>query len=83
LEVNLQPGRLSTQSTYADSSYRRIEGFIFYFESESAISKQMLEDRGVDVKRIAIMPVATIQEFRTQAVKILDKYLEQKVRSCP
>lgn len=54
------------------------KGFVFYFESESAISKQMLEDRGIDTKRIAIMPVATIQEFRTQAVKILDKYLEQK-----
>lgn len=53
-------------------------GFIFYFESESAISKKMLEDRDVDVKRLAVMPVATIQEFRTQAVKILDKYLEQK-----
>lgn len=58
-------------------------GFIFYFESESAISKQMLEDRGVDTKRIAIMPVATIQEFRTQAVKILDKYLEQKGEKLP
>jgi RecA/RadA recombinase len=58
-------------------------GFIFYFESESAISKQMLEDRGVDIKRIAIMPVATIQEFRTQAVKILDKYLEQKGEKLP
>lgn len=56
------------------------KGFVFYFESESAISKKMLEDRGVDVKRMAIMPVATIQEFRTQAVKILDKYLEQKER---
>ena len=58
-------------------------GFIFYFESESAISKQMLEERGVDTKRIAIMPVATIQEFRTQAVKILDKYLEQKGEKLP
>lgn len=59
------------------------KGFIFYFESESAISKQMLEERGVDTKRIAIMPVATIQEFRTQAVKILDKYLEQKGERLP
>jgi len=57
------------------------KGFVFYFESESAISKQMLEERGVDTKRIAIMPVSTIQEFRTQAVKILDKYLEQKSKS--
>jgi RecA/RadA recombinase len=59
------------------------KGFIFYFESESAISKQMLEDRGIDVKRIAVMPVATIQEFRTQAVKILDKYTEQKGEKLP
>lgn len=58
-------------------------GFIFYFESESAISKQMLEERGVDTKRIAIMPVATIQEFRTQAVKILDKYIDQKGEKPP
>lgn len=50
-------------------------GFIFYFESESAISKQMLVDRGVDIKRMGIVPVATIQEFRTQAIKILDRYM--------
>ena len=53
-------------------------GFVFYFESESAISKEMMTSRGIDTKRIAVMPVATIQEFRTQAVKILDKYIEQK-----
>jgi RecA/RadA recombinase len=54
------------------------KGFVFYFESESAISKQMLADRGVDTKRIGIIPVATVQEFRTQAIKILDKYMENK-----
>jgi RecA/RadA recombinase len=52
--------------------------FVFYFESESAISRQMLADRGIDTKRIAVVPVATIQEFRTQAVKILDKYIADK-----
>jgi RecA/RadA recombinase len=56
------------------------KGFIFYFESESAVSKQFLSDRGIDTKRIAITPVATVQEFRTQAVKILDKYLTEKER---
>lgn len=52
------------------------KSFVFYFESESAISKKMLEDRGVDTKRIAIVPVATVQEFRTQAIKILDAYMK-------
>jgi RecA/RadA recombinase len=54
------------------------DGFVFYFESESAISRQFITDRGIDAKRVAIVPVATVQEFRTQAVKILDKYLEGK-----
>ena len=53
-------------------------GFVFYFESELAISKQMLEDRGLDTKRVGIVPVATVQEFRTQAMKILDRYMENK-----
>jgi RecA/RadA recombinase len=51
-------------------------GFVFYFESEAALSKQMMVDRGVNVKRTAIMPVSTVQEFRTQALKIVNKYLE-------
>ncbi len=54
------------------------QAYVFYFESESAISKQMLVDRGVDVKRVGVLPVATVQEFRTQAIKILDRYMEQK-----
>jgi len=55
---------------------------IIYFESESAISKQMIEARGIDSKRMVIVPVATVQEFRNQSIKILDKYIEQteKVR---
>lgn len=52
------------------------KGFVFYFESESAISKQMMVDRGIDVARVAVMPVVTVQDFRTQAVRILDGYHE-------
>ena len=53
------------------------EAGIIYFESESAISKQMIESRGIDSKRMVIVPVATVQEFRNQSIKILDKYIEQ------
>ena len=49
---------------------------VIYFESESAITKEMIEDRGIDSKRIVIVPVVTVQEFRNQALNILDKYLE-------
>jgi len=83
-KVTALAGEPSTGKTfYAINIVRQFlrdnpEGFVFYFESESAISKQMLADRGVDTKRVAVVPVATIQEFRTQAVKILDKYIEDK-----
>ena len=50
---------------------------VIYFESESAITKQMVIDRGIDAKRMVMMPVTTVQEFRTQALKVLDSYLIQ------
>ena len=53
------------------------EAGVIYFESESAISKEMIVSRGVDATRMVIVPVATVQEFRNQSIKILDKYLEQ------
>ena len=50
---------------------------VIYFESESAISKQMIEDRGIASDRMLIVPVATIEQFRTQACRILDNYVDQ------
>ena len=52
-------------------------GGVIYFESESAISKSMIEERGIDSNRMIMMPVATIEEFRTQACRILDKYMKE------
>jgi RecA/RadA recombinase len=50
---------------------------VIYFESESAITKNMVTDRGIDPKRMVVFPVTTVQEFRTQALKVLDGYLAQ------
>ena len=50
---------------------------VLYFESESAITKQMVIDRGIDPKRMILAQVTTVQEFRTQAIKSLDYYLAQ------
>ena len=49
---------------------------VIFFESESAITKQMVVDRGIDPKRMVLAQVTTVQEFRTQSLKVLDKYLE-------
>lgn len=50
---------------------------VIYFESESALTKDLVETRGIDSKRMVIVPVATVQEFRHQSIKVIDKYLEQ------
>ena len=50
---------------------------VIYFESESAISREMIESRNIDSQRMVVVPVTTVQEFRLQAIRILDKYLEQ------
>ena len=51
---------------------------VVYFETESALTKDMIEERGIDGRRIVMMPVTTVQEFRTEAIRIVDKYMEQK-----
>ena len=54
---------------------------VIYFESESAISRDMIESRKIDSKRMVIVPVTTVQEFRQQAIKIIDKYLQMPEES--
>lgn len=53
------------------------EGAVFYFESESAVTTEMLHERGIDTDRFYLIPVITVQDFRSQVVRILDKYLEE------
>jgi RecA/RadA recombinase len=54
------------------------EGVVLYFDSEQAVTSEMFRERGIDPSRIAVFPVATVEEFRHQAIQICDKYKEQK-----
>jgi len=47
---------------------------IFYYDTEAAVTKQMMLDRGIDTKRVIIVEPDTIQNFRTHAIKLLDNY---------
>ena len=51
---------------------------VIFFESENAVSKEMIENRGVDSTRVVVVPVSTVQEFRYQAIRVLDKYIQQE-----
>jgi RecA/RadA recombinase len=50
---------------------------VLYFESESAVSKQLVLDRGIDPERIVLSAVTTVQEFRTKVLTVLDSYLNK------
>ena len=56
---------------------------VIYFETESAISKDMMETRDIDVKRVGLVPVTTVQEFRTQSIKVVDEYMKLKKEDRP
>lgn len=58
-------------------------GNVIYFESESAISKDMMSDRAIDTDRVGLVPVVTVQEFRTQAMKIVSEYEKIKEADRP
>ena len=53
------------------------DGICLYFDTESAITREMLDSRGIDTKRVVVLNVVTIEEFRTKALQCVDKYLKQ------
>ena len=52
------------------------DGIVLYFDTEQAITSDMIKERGIDSSRVAIFPVATVEDFRLQCIKIVDKVLE-------
>jgi RecA/RadA recombinase len=53
------------------------EGGVIYFDTEAAVTRQMMESRGVDTKRVVISEPDTIQKFRHTALQIIEKYSTQ------
>ena len=51
-------------------------GGVLYFESESALTPEMIEEREIDSTRFIQLPVATIQDFAQQASRVVDKHIE-------
>jgi RecA/RadA recombinase len=54
------------------------DGYCLYFDTEAAITKSLLESRGVDINRTVVVNVVTVEEFRTKALKAVDIYLKAK-----
>ena len=50
---------------------------VLYFDTESAHTRSLLQDRGIDTDRVVVLNVVTIEEFRTKALQCVDKYMKQ------
>ena len=53
------------------------DGYCLYFDTEAAITKSLLESRGIDTQRLVVVNVVTIEEFRGKALKAVDIYLKK------
>ena len=52
-------------------------GYVLYFDTESAVNRELLESRNIDTKRVGHIEVVTVEEFRNKALKALDIYLDK------
>ena len=50
------------------------EAGVMYYDTEAAVTKDMMEGRGIDTNRVMISEPQTIQEFRTKALKAIELY---------
>ena len=61
------------------------DGYCLYFDTEAAVNRGLLESRGIDLQRLVVVNVVTIEEFRSKALKAVDIYLktdEDKRKPC-
>ena len=52
------------------------DAYCLYFDTEAAVNKTLLASRGIDLDRLVVVNVVTIEEFRTKALKAVDIYLK-------
>jgi len=55
------------------------DGYCLYFDTEAAVNKGLLESRGIDLNRLVVINVVTIEEFRGKALRAVDKYLQMPI----
>ena len=53
--------------------------YVLYFDTENSITRALLESRNIDMDRFVVVNVVTIEEFRTKALKAIDKYLQMPI----
>ena len=56
------------------------DSYCLYFDTEAAVNKGLLESRGIDLKRLVVVNVVTIEEFRNklyQKMKLVKEVMDE------
>jgi RecA/RadA recombinase len=53
------------------------DGYCLYFDTEAAVNKSLLADRDIDLDRVVVVNVVTVEDFRQKALKAVDIYLKK------
>lgn len=83
-KVTMIPGEPSAGKTYIALGVAKAfqekdpEAIVIYYDTEAAVTSDMMKARGVDPDRVILHEPISVQAFRTHAVKVLDKYAEMK-----
>lgn len=56
---------------------------VLYYDTEAAVNKKMMSERGLDVDRVIIGEPLTVQQFKTKADNFLTKYIETPLKERP
>ena len=86
-KISVFAGESSTGKTYFILGILRSwmkanpTGNVVYFDTESAVTNQMLLDHDLDLDRVAKVEPETIEQFRQSALAILDNYAESGTKT--
>jgi RecA/RadA recombinase len=58
-------------------------GAVVYYDTEAAVTKTMMDSRGIDTSRVIIAEPDTIQKFKTHALKLIEAYEKQPADQRP
>ena len=59
------------------------DGGIIYYDTEAAVTKDMMESRGIDTRRVILAEPQSIQSFRQHALKTIEQYEKTPVDKRP
>ena len=60
-----------------------LEAGVMFYDTEAAVTKQMMQERGIDTKRVVISEQSTVEGFRTHVSRTLDRYIEADKKTRP